>query len=68
MGATALAAMLPFLYIEGATIAEFGRSWLTTQNIIDGLTYINQVGFHFILPSLVNPNTLCLCICAFSLH
>ncbi|CAL8463282.1 g2816 [Coccomyxa elongata] len=39
----ALAAMLPFLYIEAATIVEYGKSWLVTQNIIDALTYINQV-------------------------
>ncbi len=39
----ALAAMLPFIYIEAATIVEYGKSWIVTQNIIDALTYINQV-------------------------
>lgn len=39
----ALVAMLPFVYIEVATIVEYGKSWIITQNIIDALTYINQV-------------------------
>lgn len=39
----ALLAMLPFLYIEAATIIEYGKTWLNAQNIIDALTYVNQV-------------------------
>ena len=38
----ALAAMLPFLYIEVASAIEYGRSWFDIQNLIDACTYINQ--------------------------
>ncbi len=38
----AMAAMLPFLYIEVASAAEYGRSWFDIQNLIDACTYINQ--------------------------
>ena len=50
----AMAAMLPFLYIEVASAAEYGRSWFDIQNLIDACTYINQAR-----PPAGSPTTTC---------
>eukprot|EP00887_Chlorella_sp_A99_P000537 scaffold17.g537.t1 len=42
MDATALLGMAPFLFIEGATIAAYGRGWISLWNATDCLTYALQ--------------------------
>lgn len=39
----ALAAMLPFLYIELATLTAYGIGWINMWNTLDMLTYVTQV-------------------------
>ncbi|GAX81542.1 hypothetical protein CEUSTIGMA_g8970.t1 [Chlamydomonas eustigma] len=38
-----LMAMLPFVHMEGCTIAAYGLGWLNVWNVLDVLTYILQI-------------------------
>jgi prophage antirepressor-like protein len=67
MAITALAAMLPFLYIEAATIANFGRAWFVAQNVVDALTYVNQVSSPCFLTMSANLDRRSKCSSACSL-
>lgn len=38
-----LLGMLPFVFIEAATVSAYGvKGWATTWNLLDAATYINQ--------------------------